>query len=204
MSASPVELDLAWKGDRDYLHGTDIFQVVTRILRERDSTALTAFSMNLHSLVRTQPTLVFEDPSGRGTSNVERAATFELATERGLTRCFLHPSERRVWNRTAYAESMITENCVVEAARVRLRNDTGHLPIETIVAMTKSLHVEELRVARGKWLFTKLELDSWLDGVDGSKIEIALEANFHNRLTRSAIEIAGRRVGRIFFSLAVG
>ena len=66
--------------------------------------------------------------------------------------------------------------------------------------MNKHLHYSVLPAAKGKWFFTKIELNQLLPELRNAKVSIELEQNLHNRVTKSQIIFNGRLLGHIYFS----
>ena len=49
----PVTLDFCFKGDRTYVHGTDLYTAITKFLAQNGMTELSAIDMTIHQICRT-------------------------------------------------------------------------------------------------------------------------------------------------------
>ena len=73
-------LELCFKGDRDYLHGTDIYDAVATVLGDRGGAPGGPFRMSIHRIARRQCAMIVADtPEGAGRPS-EAVAEFALGS----------------------------------------------------------------------------------------------------------------------------
>jgi hypothetical protein len=65
--------------------------------------------------------------------------------------------------------------------------------------MNKHMHQLLFPELIGKWIFTRIDLPLFCDAHE--KLALKIQHNMNNRLTKSDIEVDGKKVGDIFFSL---
>jgi hypothetical protein len=191
-------LELPFRGERTYLHGTDLYQAAL------DSTLLAGpLSLTFHSLLKNQPDLVCsteslrhmrEDPAFR--------AELRLGSGTGALHAVLLESSRPITERKVCNESDVAAPAVVdEAARSAVLNaPTIGKPIEQIVFLNKHLHLRLLPQLSSKWLFARLDLSAPIPVEPPKKIIIELRQVLGNRFTRSEIFWDNTKVGSISFS----
>lgn len=198
---SPLALEgIGFKGDRDYLHGTDILPVALNTLSGgQPPESITDIDIVFHALVRTGLTLQTDAPIG-GKPNVQLSCT--MGGER--RKFFLMENGRSIKERRPYPEEQIVEATTIDidAATASSRAYLPFTSIERWIAMIKALHHAVYPAAEGKWLFARGKLASYRDTYEGQlEHRASIQSNFGGKLTRSAVTIDGRMIGDIFFVL---
>lgn len=194
-------LDLPFRGERAYLHGTDLYQAIVTALGS--DLPVGPISITFHSLLKQLPDLVCsseslrhlrEDPAFRG----------ELRFGQGdsVLHAALMESERPATSRKTCNENDVAACSVVdvEAKSAKLEKPQIGSPIEQVVFLNKHLHLKLLPHLSPKWLFARLELNAPLPSEAPQTLEIVLKQVLGNRFTRSEILVEGERFGFISFS----
>lgn len=103
--------------------------------------------------------------------------------------------------RRAYDEDELGRLCHADVAArtVVLRGASPFTPVETLVGMTKALHLAVYPRKPGQWLFARLEAPRWPLGV-GEGLEVRLGPGVGTRLTKSSARLRGSLVASIYFS----
>ena len=195
-----------FKGDRTYVHGTDLYNSICEYLEERCSGSMPAIDLWIRKVVthNMEGCVLDEDEDEATPSPPAVLCRFESGG-RAQKLC-LFEQESLVTCRYAYDEERIVRaaELLLEAKRIRL---TEHLPftlVELAVAMNKELVGQLFRPAEGKWYFTRLNLERPLPTDYSSHVTVSFEASSGSRLTRSSIIVDGLAYGHIFFSLVRG
>jgi hypothetical protein len=89
----------------------------------------------------------------------------------------------------------------VEDQRARISAPSGFSPIEELVSMTKLLHNRLLPSPGKRWIFSRIDLRRLLERTDAGNMQVILQQNLNNRVTKSRIVSGGNAIGDIFFSL---
>ena len=195
------QLEVPFRGERSYLHGTDLHQAVHAALPEPPPAG--PVNLTFHHLLKHQPDLVLsrdsllhlrEDPAFRG--------EIRWGTGTDLRHAVLLESERPVTARKPCNEPEVAAAATVDAAAKTavLHAPAPGLPIEQIVFLNKRLHLEVLPHLSPKWLFARLELVAPLATEPVEELTVSLRQVLGNRFTRSEITSGGRRLGFISFS----
>jgi hypothetical protein len=196
-----IPLSFCFKGERDYLHGTDVYEAVADVARQRVGEDLQRLRLGMHRFFRRQPDLYWsaEAAAARPPNAI---ADFSTSGVRDCASGWLLESERPVECRKPFDEDRVRYGCAFADASVSVRASTGLSPIETLVSMTKHLHNRVVPAATARWIFSRLDVRRLLRPEDAAGLTVRLVDNLHGRLTRCDIEVGGEALGQIYFSLA--
>jgi len=197
-----VDLNLPYKGDRDYLHGTDMYAETVRVLNGVKPEALIGkCRMVIHNVAKRQCRLLYTFLSDTAKRPENIIAEFNFISDTGNLMAWLVETLEDITERIPYAESHITENCVLSEQSVKLICRSGFSAIEELVAMNKLLHVTRYPPGESRWYFTRMDLDRLLTANDVGNLQVKLQQNLNNRLTRSEVISHGQIIGHIYFSM---
>ena len=186
----PTLLDLKFKGERDYLHGTDIFDALTAVTGARFGIALW-----LYRIVRCGLEAV---PLAAAPRRPREFAGLFAYHANDATRWVDLREDRaiEVLGRTPYDEDSVITDAVIEGGAIGSPGPSRYSFIERVVALNKVL----LRraVADVPWLFTRLELDRLAEAPCALRLRLC--HRFGVRLIKSAIAADGAPLGFIYFS----
>lgn len=196
-----MPLDLCFKGSRDYVHGTDMYDAIVGFAASRLPGEISAIQLGIHRFFRHAPDLVWFGDGRVPERTGAVVANFSMQSGGATHRGWLEDTTRPVACRKPYDEDRIGNMCRFEETTIVLEGTSEFRPIETIVAMTKQLHNRLYRVPAGRWIFTKLDIRRPLVPADASFPTVSLLENLHNRLTKSEIGTAEGPIGHVYFSL---
>lgn len=196
----PLE-DIRFKGDRDYLHGTDILHSAVHALSgKRSPDAIDDIDIVFHALARTGLTLCVTAPPG-----CEPKARLSCSIEGIRRKLLLVEDGRRIPGRHPYPEDQIVAATIFDITSATA-SSSAPLPftnIERWIAMIKALHHVVYPDAQGKWLFVRAKLVEYPDALpDRAEHHVGIRSDFGGKLTRSALTVDGRSIGDIFFAQA--
>lgn len=198
----PLPLEgLRFKGDRDYLHGTDILPIALHALSGRQSLDVIGdIDVVFHALARSGLTLCMKAPPG-SEPRVQLGCSIE-----GTRRKFLLiEDERSITGRYPYPEEQIIATTTIDTGSATATS-SAPLPftnIERWIAMVKALHHALYPDVPGKWLFARAKLATYQDAYsEQTEHRVSIKSDFGGKLTRSALAIDGHDIGDIYFALA--
>jgi hypothetical protein len=196
-----VPLKLCYKGGRDYLHGTDLYSAIVGHVGEKISD-LSRFELFIHKVIRKQCDIAIYK-SDEEFTKPDNAVAFYAAyssDKSGLRGCIIE-NDSPVECRYEYDEAKVERLCTVNGQMIKMEGDSGYLPVEVAVSMTKQLHQALFPLAEGeKWVFTRLELGRLFDDADALRLRIELLRNMNNNLTKSRMTSGSEEIGHIYFS----
>lgn len=191
-------LEMQYKGDRNYLHGTDIFnETLSWLISQKRQIKDIDFAF--HRLASHQLKAVVGSAPEEG----EPVAVCTYTSGSVRERVYLTETDRPITGRYPYPEDEIVNMMEVDLATRRgvLRADTSYSDIETWVAMTKSLHYKAFPQLNGRWLFVRGRFPQYIRRSMSHERVLVIASEFNNRLTRSDALQDGVKVGEIYFSI---
>jgi len=191
------DLEFCFKGNRTYVHGTDIFNKLIDELKNEISND--KIDLSFHGIARTNLSLLDEKPE-----NEELIKFVIKFNNKNYERTFLYGVENGIDIncRYKYPEEDICNfsDLNVEKQIINLKVDSSYTFIEDSVALNKYLLENLFPDANGKWYFTRLQLKR-LPKETYYPLKLSLKANFNFKLTKTEIFIDNQSIGFIYFSL---
>jgi len=194
-------IEFRLKGERSYVQGPDIVEAAMQeALRAEAGAPVSNLVFEMNRMTARNLDLVL-DGARPGAAGAVARFSFETGgvTRRGiLVERDDAPGERR-----AYDERELRAHCLTDASarRIVLQGASPLGGTETLVAMTKTLHLALYPGAAGQWLFARLEAPRWPLPAAADGLEIALAGAVGTRLTKSAARLRGETFAWIYFSL---
>ncbi len=190
-----IKVNFKLKGERNYVHGTDIFNNVISKFPDHKPTRIKLF---LHDFIlSTVCELVFYDKNPESLNGSVHGVLNIDGQEKWFEFIELD-SKHDIVQRVDYPEIKITNSCEIEEQSIKLNEKSMFTFVETIVSMKKYLLNNILPCESGKWVLTRLDLDVYKDIRDNLKIEVT--HNFQNKLIRSSILYNEKKIGNMYFS----
>jgi hypothetical protein len=198
-------LSLGFKGERTYIHGSDMLQAAMQSIVDYTPHAriekldfkigaMTSHQLSCHWWPRSTP----QTPAGKDIASF----TFHLdgvEHEGKLTQ-----AEGLAEARRAHDESLIESSCNYSNARhsISLTNMPANFSaIEVLISLNKALHLKELRLPSAhQWVFCRWESHKWPLNHDLRGVELTIEQTLGTRLTRTRIELDAEQIATIYFS----
>lgn len=194
-----VPLELGYKGARDYLHGTDMYNA---IMEHLDRVALqylySPVKMVIHEFSHNQCDMLYSIGAERCPCPENARLEFYISDN---ISGWLKETDRLVLARRPYPEDEIVANSRIEGQTILAVSDApcSYSPIEVLVSLTKRLHLI-VRSGSARWAFTRLELQRPLQAGDSGSFQVELLQALGNRLTKSAVRVGNVPLGHIYFS----
>lgn len=192
------KLDLQFKGGRDYLHGTDMFNSVLTWLNSQES-EVCDIDFAFHRLAQKQLKIVY----GALPTSVEAVATCSYSSNDLRKRVNIIETQDVIEGRYPYLEDEIVSRMEIDsdAQMGFLKDEVHYSDIEVWVAMTKALHLKVFPDLTGKWLFVRTRFPKFIFKSTSEERTINLSASFNDKFTRSDALLDGVKVGEIYFSI---
>lgn len=192
-----VPIELAYKGARTYLHGTDMYNAIMDYLgRSMPQHVRGPLKMVMHEFARNQVDLRYSIGPERCPKPENARLEFFLSDN---VSGWLTETDRPVRASRPYPEDEIVAGSRIEAQTIIAAPGATYWPIEVLVSLTKHLH-SSLRPGPLGWAFTRLELNRPLEDDDRGTLQVELLHALGNRLTKSAVRAGETPLGYIYFS----
>lgn len=191
---------MSFKGNRRYLHGTSILEYAMQVAKEH---APAAYGGRLravfHGLACNSLHVALASDDERSLRPEKLTAEVISQGESG-ERVFLWFTEsgKPTSTNVPYPEELLAPQLVYSGQRVMLHGDSPFSPVETLVTMTKFLHLR-LMPEVGGWIFTRLDMvhPLSLDDLEGLFVELQSQLG---TLSRARVCAASGELGVIYFS----
>lgn len=202
------KISFCYKGRRNYIHGTDIFnKVLEAIYESSGKKRLGDFEMTIRKISTKNMDLYWESKAGPEIINSN--VVFSLNDGAGDIRLVLVEGDNLVECRHPYPENNIIDAGVFDgdSQAIELRSFNQFSLIEKIVALNKELLRRLFPEANGKWYFTRIKLSTidmtlWVSGT--ADILLKFKKNMQFKITDTIIYIDDIQIGHIYFSLVNG
>jgi len=197
-------LKIGFKGERNYIHGTDMFDQAMRIIRQHRPGEIRDIEFIIQRMATQYLQLEVEQAEGSRNASPNDVAVikFTIGEKRFFARLMTVPGAPQA--RVPYDESLVTRHCQINTAgrSIRLAEDcSGHSSIERLVSMNKALHLAVLeKPADTQWVFCRWDSSGWPMPEDLNHAEIILRQTLGSRLTRAHVMLNDCQLGQIYFS----
>lgn len=194
-----TRLKLCFKGERTYLHGSDIYNEVTK--RLKDDMREGDFELSFHGMMRTNVELSDTKPQDKKALKFVCKYTGQDNRREML---FGVASDTPVDCRVEYYEDKIRSLATLrpEIKEIVLATPSSYSFIENAVALNKYLLEDLFPAAKGKWLLARVQIKKMPGQI--YPLKLVLKENFNFMLLKTEITINGERIGFLYFSLVRG
>lgn len=199
-----VSLSFCYKGNRDYVHGTDIFNESINTIYEKGGTKkFIDVDMTIRKITRNNMNLYWDNnTSGIIVPNV----VISMNDGSKNLRLVLVENDKTVDCSYPYPEEEIIRAADFDKEKklIELKTFKRFSTIEKIVALNKALLNNLFPDAPGKWYFTRIKLsfvnlENW-DAQD-QEIKLQFRKSLQLKITDTLIYINNKLTGNIYFSL---
>lgn len=195
-------LDLTFRGNRDYLHGTDVYTSLVNLYPNEAGSS--AISLSFHSQIFTQIDFVGTAPGTNVPEQDQPAFRGRVSIGTGSTAVHgvLMESDRPVTARRPCNERSVIAAAMVDTEKrcARLQPEVEADAIDQVVFLNKQLHQVALPASSTPWLFARLELKHALPQPGAGGFEVQINQVLGGRFTRSSIHLNEEFLGNIYFA----
>lgn len=197
------DLLLQFKGTRNYIHGPDILYESMSGLMRRFPSGFKNVDLAMHRMTdRNLRLSLYRSDTIIANAAPERIATLRFQAEAATWIAYLTELPTTPSTRKNYDESAVIDlcHCEDEAALISLTQPSALNPVETLIAMTKALHLRLYPLPDAQWIFARWESKCWPLPSQPAGIKVQITQTLGNYLTKSEIKLGGHSFGHIFFS----
>lgn len=192
-------LDFKFKGDRNYVHGTDIYSKLMEHLS--GNFELHDIDLSFHEVITSNLKAKFFNSAAKGLIDGTPASFFKFTSGNERYTIQLVETGELITGSYEYDEDKIGEGAIFynEEKTIELNSLNGYTNVEQVVALNKSL-LNKLFTDAGKWYFTKIAIKKDINIERPGVIKIRLVNNIGSKITKSLIFFDGEEKGFIWFS----
>ena len=184
-------IDFQFKGNRDYVHGTDM---INKYLSNKSGVE----SLSVQIKKMTSNNLRITSDS----DNQVVVAEFNIQLNNQKTeKDYLVETEHEASGRYEYDEEGLVSEAQIkkDEKSISMQSDNSYTFIENVVALHKKL-VSTIISDEVKWLFVGLDLTEIPKIENSTKLLLSVMKNLGTKLVQSKIAINGKEIGTIKFS----
>lgn len=185
-------LNCSFKGERDYVQGGDVFNLVSDYFLLNNSGFL--HTLVLKSIARNKIGLLLNSPSG----NYSIIGHGKWVCDSIIIPFWLVDTDFEICDQNPFDESVIISDIDLIEIKISSTGYCGFTLIENIISLTKCLCYASTPLSNGKWIFAQISLLGSLRK-RWSQIIIKQTTCLHGKFARNEIEIDGNFIGEIRF-----
>ena len=191
-----------YKGNRKYVQGPDIYDAMLQKVLEVFAAYPIHVKGSFNCLLKNNGILRIHESTEKIDKN-KLCTFFSITIGSDQYYVVLLDAGTKVSSSCYYDERKVLEDMVFQVDTVTMQAKSEFTYMEQIVAMTKKLHLLIYPGANGKWLFTKIDLATYIDPqlYQDQNISVKARKNFHNSLTQNSIFVNTEEIGEIWFSM---
>ncbi len=194
------EIKFRFKGSRDCIHGTDIFNEILAFYADN---VITNLQLNIYEVIKNLTCKFYfsnDESQLKKIENCGALCSFEVDGEPTWVKLASISNNNAAKTSYPYDEQAVLSLCKICDDKIELLEESPYTFIETVVAMNKHLHHVLFDDAEGRWLFVRLDLPKVVYGA--KNLSLVLKHNFNYRLTKSRIYRNNIVIGEVYFSLS--
>ena len=191
-------LDLKYKGERTYLHGSDFFNVLTQLSTELlgefgfvEKLAFKNFAINACKLTDKKP---------KNIDSIVAQVRLKSKVSKLSKEFWVEETKDLVNQSYDFDENSIVARCNTDLVNqsIKMLGRTKFSPIEEIIVLTKHLNYKVSSKVPGKWVFGQLDMFKPLT-YDYRELNIHMKSLIKNRFSVNELIIDGEHIGKILF-----
>jgi hypothetical protein len=190
-----------FKGNRTYLHGTDLFNLLVEVASLAQEPSASGIRLSIYHPMTRGVEAVLIPPGVQPDFHPAALLEFQRDSKRVVWAVRETPNDL-IAERRLYDEELVTAGSVLEAASILQPVPTGYSFIERVVALNKRLLDHARPEPKPSWWFSRLELFTLPPLAPALRLERLTDLG--GRLVKSSIEAGGTLAGYVFFSEKVG
>jgi hypothetical protein len=185
---------LPFLGQREYLHGTTLFDLLLERVPSHPSV-----TFKIASIIRSDRIRVRSASGASGASKPAASLKWATPGREGLLEVFPLPAGSMPV-RVPYDEELITKRARIDSSGVHFEGPAPFSFIATLVPLFKELlRVRKLAGSAGQWMFTRLDMDD-VPTDAFFPLLLELDRQSSSAMARCAFQAGRKYAGQIYFS----
>jgi hypothetical protein len=192
-------LNLSFKGDRNYLHGTSIFDECFKIIKNIFNEYPEQIELKIYNILRKNPIIYLLDDYEESKDMGKVNAIMKFKSQGRHYKMIVIESNSLPLERIKYNENKITANSILNLDSLNVTSSfkNKYSFIENLVSNNKLLLTSCYKGS--EWLFAKIYLSSYNNYFKTVKLTHSISKRLE--LVKTNIFVNGELIGAIFFSI---
>ena len=191
------EPEAAFRGTRDYVHSTDMYEEIVAGARYHNIALNDGLDLKIVRKISHRPVYCFVKETDGDLKDVGAMA---LLGPQNPWQVMIVETPEPVITQKNYDEQKIFSASRIEGTRISLGEPVAMRPIEVATALPVHFHKTNFPPAPGtRWLLARLELSRLFRDEDSRHLAIELERRIGKRMTRSRIVSSDGVIGNMTF-----
>lgn len=203
MKIAEAILPFCYKGERMYVHGSDIYNHINEyVVTDLNLTEIEKIDVSFHQIAtRSLKLVVYRGDSPQKTESTTGTFRFWSGDEQYII--LMCESEQEIDCRYHYPEHeiVVQSKIDIDTMQIQLDSETPYTDIEVYIAMNKGLLQALYPDVDGKWYLARYQTKLYKAQSSYQRITVTLQQNLNFKLTKSQVAIDGKPVGAIYFSM---
>jgi hypothetical protein len=195
-------LPLHFKGERDYIHGTDMLLYGIDVLNSAFSVSIEKLEFSIHKMTNKNLSLECSQAVGAPKLSIQDVAVLTFQSQ-GLSWCARWIEQDSIpTERMPYDESQIVTLCKLDLENkiLTLQQETPFNFIETVVSMTKLLHQRLFPEVTAPWVFCRWSSAFWPVNTTYKGLSVQHKQKLGTKLSCCDVSLEGECIAQIYFS----
>jgi len=198
-----ISPDLCFKGARNYVHGTTIYQeIVGGAAQIAQHPADGPIRIDIRDPLLNQGNFHFKTKGDLNKVPAGITANFSVRCGKQTINGWVSDNGKPVLRRIPYEESLIWESLKIEEKQIVIHGSPLFDPFEICASMAVQLnnHLYPPEMKK-KWLLSRIEFDHGIDKEDMKDLSLNHLQTFANRFTKSEVRNKQGAFGFLYFSI---
>ena len=192
--------EIALRGDRNYVHSTDIYEEVIAGTRAADLAFTGPIDFRMRVKIARRPRFSFFPGAG---DLADTSATCRFCSSGRIWTAAVTPSDEKVRARKEYDEEPVALLSTIQGNVANLDGETGLRPIEAVTALAVHLHKSAVPPTAGRrWMLGRLAIKRPLTESDARHLTLKIDRAIGTTTTRTTIHAIDGNIGIMQFVLA--
>lgn len=184
---------LQFKGNRDYVQGPDLINLLVADLQERwEADRLTSFTVKFHQRLGSYPLVTIAEPGEEPSAHEATAVQFQATLPDGTSiDGRLSATDQPICGRYEYDEARLGRDAEVTPSWASLPENPDLTEIEALVLLNKRLMERHFEGFSGKWWFVQASLENFRANQPWPGGQVSLKRALGPQLTVSSLSTGG-------------
>jgi len=198
---SSYTLNFCFKGSRNYVQGPDIFDTVIKQLSQTFN-KITKIKYTAYEMLYTNASLCVTDSFVKSDYPIINSLITFIHQEIKYY-AVISSNDTAIECSQEYSEVVVQKSSLIQKQTISFQNTLNAASYTEIVVSMNKYFLSTSVDVEGKWIVTKFDYDNvdTIMNIQNQNLKIELVQNLSNKLTKSTLYLADKKVGNLYFTL---